>query len=58
MHPHTHLPTQEEDEEKDVMDAFVSFELRRSLSDALDRLPEEEVKAIIEYELQNKPRMH
>ena len=54
----TNVPSQEDDERQDLMDAFVSFQLRQALSDAIDRIGEDEAKAIIEYELQHKPRMN
>lgn len=53
-----HVPTQQEDERAELMDAFVSYQLRQALIDAIDRIGEEEAKAIIEQELQHKQRMN
>jgi len=53
-----HVPTQQEDERAELMDAFVSYQLRQALIDAIDRIGEEEAKAIIEHELQHKQRMN
>jgi len=50
--------TQEEDEQLEFEAACIAFQLRQAISDAMTHLEEQEVKAIIEQELQHKQRTH
>jgi len=50
--------TQEEDEQLEFEAAYAAFQLRQAITDALVRLDRKEVTAIIEHELQPKPRTH
>lgn len=52
------LPNQQEDERQELDAAYYAFHLRLAFEDARQKLGEEEAKAIIEHELQNKQRTH